>query len=209
MNSYIALGYNCNHNCKCCPLSTYDKLHATLKVNEIQHIVDSILYPNLRNNIQALNQIRKDVTISGGEPFLNSEIFELLEILLKNDVNVTVLTNSTSLKEKSIFDKLNNILSIDSNRKDHFGIVTAIHSSDNKVHDWMTGCENSLWDSIEGIDNAVSIGISVTIKIIISLVSISNLKNTVEYIDEHFPDSVAIQFCGMDYCGSAQKIKMI
>lgn len=207
MNSYIALGYHCNHHCRCCPLSTYDRLHATLKLDEIRHIIASILHPQLNDNVNDLDKIKRNITVSGGEPFLNPEIFELLDILLSNDAHVTVLTNSTCLKEKEALDRLNQVLSVNPSRIDHFEIVTAIHSSDNKAHDWMTNCENSLWDSIEGIDNIISLGVLATIKIIISKVSILNLKNTVEYIDEHFPDTVAIQFCGMDYCGNAQKNK--
>lgn len=172
MNSYIALGYNCNHHCKCCPLSTYDRLHATLKLDEIRHIIASILRPPLNDNdnVHKLDHIKQNVTVSGGEPFLNHEIFELLDILLLNGVHVTVLTNSTCLKVEKVLNRLNQVLSVHPGRKDHLGIVTAIHSSDNKVHDWMTDCENSLWDSIEGIDNVISLGISVTIKIIISSV---------------------------------------
>lgn len=200
MDAYIALGYKCNHKCKCCPLSTFDRLHAELEYDIIKQQISAIIDENkIRND-------KLHVVISGGEPFLNANIYNVLSILLKNNAYVTILTNASLLKEKAVLENLKEVLYNNKiNYNNRLEIVTAIHSSDNDVHDWITGCKNSFWDSIEGLDNMTALKIAVTVKIILHKKSVDNLMETVKYLDEHFPVSVGLQFCGMDYCGNANK----
>jgi len=200
MDAYIALGYKCNHQCKCCPLSTYDKLHSELKYDDIQQQISAIINESIAKNDKL------HVVISGGEPFLNANIYDVLGILLRNNAYVTILTNASLLKNECVLNRLKSVLyDNNANYGNRLEIVTAIHSSDNDIHDWITGCKNSFWDTIEGLDNMTTLRIAVTIKIILSRKSVDDLIKTVQYIDEHFPLSVGLQFCGMDYCGNAKK----
>ena len=46
INSYIALGYKCNHNCLNCPLSTFDRLHGQLDTNIIKKNITKLCSEN-------------------------------------------------------------------------------------------------------------------------------------------------------------------
>lgn len=196
MDAYLALGYKCNHSCKCCPLTTYDRLHAAFTKEELQNNIDNIL-------IHKETDSHINITVSGGEPFLNENVFLVLSKLLADNVRVTVLTNATCLSLLDYQKQLKSLIKQHKNK--YFRIVTAIHSSNNEKHDYLTGCEGSFWESIKGLEFASSLPISVTVKIIINKLNYTDLENTVAYIDEHFPMNVDIQFCGMDYSGRAEK----
>ena len=196
MDAYLALGYKCNHSCKCCPLTTYDRLHAEFTKEEIFERIYSI-------QIKQEADSQKNVTVSGGEPFLNENAFLVLKELLANNVRVTVLTNATCLSLSDYQKQLKSLIQQYKNK--YFRIVTAIHSSNNEKHDYLTNCDGSFWETIKGLEFASSLPISVTVKIIINKLNYTDLKNTVAYIDEHFPMNVDIQFCGMDYSGRAEK----
>ena len=197
MNAYIALGYACNQSCLCCPLTTYDRLHKQLSLEHLNQRITDLL--NKKNN----NKIN-DV-LSGGEPFLNPNIFDVLLTILNHGFNITVLTNSTQIIEPNIQAELKKIIELNKNFKKQLKIVSAIHSSNNEIHDYLTGCNGSLWKTLEGLDYMVSLGISVTVKIILNNVNKDSLLDTIKYLDEHFPVDVKLQFCGMDYSGRAGK----
>lgn len=198
MDAYIALGYACNHSCLCCPLTTYDRLHKQLSLEELNQKIANLL--NKKGDDNTIN-----VVLSGGEPFLNPNIFDVLLTLLTNNCNVTILTNSTQIIKPDIQTRLNKIIEKDNVFRGRLRIVSAIHSSNNEIHDYLTGCKGSLWETLEGLDYAVSQNIPVTVKIILNKANKHSLLDTVKYLDEHFPTDVKLQFCGMDYSGRAEK----
>ncbi len=198
MDAYMALGYTCNHSCLCCPLTTYDRLHKQLPLEELNQKIANLL--KKRSNDKAIN-----VVLSGGEPFLNPNIFDVLLTLLTNNCHVTILTNSTQIVKPEIKKMFNKIIENNNDFRSQLRIVSAIHSSDNEIHDYLTGCKGSLWETLEGLDYIVSQNIPVTVKIILNKANKKSLVDTVKYLDEHFPIDVKLQFCGMDYSGRAKK----
>ena len=188
--SYLAVGYECNHKCMCCPLTTYDRLHKRLKFEEIVECVALIKKSNTANHI----------VLSGGEPMLHPDFFKILEYVVKQGFYITVLSNSSMCSNREFVRKLRSI--IPDNR---FDIVTAIHSSTPAIHDRITGVEGSLLETLEGIDNLVDNGIPVTIKHIFNQISLSTVVETFQYLEKHYPPQVAFQFCTMDYSGRAGK----
>ena len=95
INSYIALGYTCNHKCINCPLSTFDRLHGELDR-------DGII-----NNVKKLSKNKDNlhITISGGEPTLNPNFLDVLKILGESNSYITILSNSTTCKDENmVFD---------------------------------------------------------------------------------------------------------
>lgn len=198
MDTYIALGYACNHSCICCPLTTFDRLHSQLSVEELQAKISLLLEG-------ASTSIEQNVVLSGGEPFLHPAFYDLLKKLLGASINITVLTNATQLATPSAQAKISEIIMFQQEKRPRLQIVTAVHSSDNAIHDRITGCEGSLWDAIKGLDFAVKSNLDVTVKVILSKANAETLVDTIAYLDEHFPAHVAIQFCGMDYSGRAAR----
>lgn len=189
-SSYLALGYECNHNCICCPLTTYDRLHKRLSYEEIQKRLDKLSYADSQ----------KHLVISGGEPMLHPQFQRIIEFAGEKGFHITVLSNVSLCKDRGFVKEL----------KSHipdgcFDIVTAIHSSVPQIHDSITGIPGSLLDTLEGLDNLVSAKIPVTIKHIFSRKSLGTLIETIQYLEQHFPPQVAFQFSTMDYSGRAMK----
>lgn len=188
-SSYLAVGYECNHNCVCCPLTTYDRLHKRLAFDEIE---------------SRLNEIdggkEKHLVLSGGEPMLHPQFKKIVELARDKGFCITVLSNVSLCKDKEFVENLTKYIP-----KANFEIVTAVHSSYPEVHDGITGVKGSLLDSLEALDNLVSAGISVTVKHIFNKKSIGTLQETIQYLEQHYPPQVGFQFCTMDYCGKAGK----
>ncbi len=188
--SYLAVGYECNHQCICCPLTTYDRLHKRLTFEEIKERVALI----------KSQYMVKHIVLSGGEPMLHPDFLKILEFLAKEGFRITVLSNASCCKEREFVRKIKKGIPV--GRVD---IVTAIHSSTPVIHDKLTGISGSLLETLEGLDHLVEEEISVTIKHIFNRISLSTIIETFQYLEEHYPPRVGFQFCTMDYSGRARK----
>ena len=185
-SSYLAVGYECNHKCICCPLETYDRLHKKMELFDIMKRIDRI--PQAENN---------HIVLSGGEPMLHPDFYKILDYLSKNNFYITILSNSSRCKDSEFAKLLASYEQLD--------VVTAIHSSNPKIHDEITGISGSLLDTLEGLDNLVEVGVSITIKHIFNKITLPTIIETFDYLEKHFPPKVGFQFCTMDYSGRAKK----
>lgn len=188
--SYLAVGYDCNHKCICCPLTTYDRLHKKIELADIMGRIDRI--PKSEDNY---------IVLSGGEPMLHPDFFEILNYLSQKNFYITILSNSSKCKDIGFAKKLAEYPQID--------VVTAIHSSSTKIHDEMTGISGSLLETLEGLDNLVEEGVAVTIKHIFNKRTLPTIIETFDYLEKHFPPQVSFQFCTMDYSGRAKKNRSV
>lgn len=188
-SSYLAAGYECNHECICCPLTTFDKLHRKISPEDILRRIENIPAPEEGQE--------NHVVLSGGEPMLNPGFWEILDCAARKGFTVTVLTNATMCSNAAFAKRLAEYGQID--------IVTAIHSSRPQIHDKMTGTPGSLLKTLEGLDNLVAEGVPVTVKHFFSRVTLPHVLDTFEYLEKHFPPQVGFQFCTMDYSGRAWK----
>lgn len=100
----LQLTEKCNLCCKHCFVSS------TLSGNEMEYDkIENILLPHL---IQA--NVKK-VTLTGGEPFVFSRLLDVIRLLNKNGIQISVCTNASLITEKFIDE----ILDID---KIHFNV---------------------------------------------------------------------------------------
>ena len=194
INSYIALGYTCNHKCINCPLSTFDRLHGELDR-------DGII-----NNVKKLSKNKDNlhITISGGEPTLNPNFLDVLKILGESNSYITILSNSTTCKDENmVFDIIDSLgSSYDLSR---LNFVSAIHSYDKDVHDSLTGVVGSFDETIKGLENLIKNNIHVIVKIILNKVSSMDLSKTIDFICSHFGSVVSLELCATDYAGRCGK----
>lgn len=194
VNSYIALGYKCNHKCLNCPLTTFDRLHGELDK-------DTII-----NNINQLskNKDRLHITISGGEPTLNPNFLDVLKILGSNNCWITILSNATTCKDIKMVDDIINSLGpkYDYNRLNY---VTAIHSYNKKIHDKLTGVPGSFDETIKGLENLSKRNIHISIKIIMNKVTCKDMTKTIDYLCNHFKTNMSLELCATDYAGRCGK----
>ena len=142
VSSYVALGYKCDHNCMNCPLSTYDRLHGQLDEKILMKHIEE-----LSKNKDELN-----ITLSGGEPTMNPHFFEVLEILGKANAYINILSTATRCKDKEFVDRIIKSLGegYDFRRLNY---ISALHSSNQAIHDKLTGKEGSQLETLKGLEN--------------------------------------------------------
>lgn len=99
---WINTGTRCNLACENCYIEsspTNDELEF-ITLNEVEEYLDEI---------NELNLGTKNISFTGGEPFLNKEMIPIIELCLEKGFNVLVLTNAYRAIDKyiAVLDELN------------------------------------------------------------------------------------------------------
>lgn len=194
VSSYVALGYKCDHNCMNCPLSTFDRLHGQLDEKILMKHIEEL----------SKNKDNLNITLSGGEPTMNPHFFEVLEILGKANAHINILSTATRCSDKEFVDRIIKSLGegYDFGRLNY---ISAIHSSDQKIHDKLTGKDGSHLETLKGLENLLERGINIRIKNIFNKISSPTLDKTIEFICYNFSKYASIELCSMDYSGRCAK----
>ena len=89
--AYLYLSTYCNLKCRHCWINPHFSPEKALKNDEL----------NMKTLIAALEECRElgmsSIKLTGGEPFLRKDIFDILEYGEKKGFNIIVLTNGTFL----------------------------------------------------------------------------------------------------------------
>lgn len=85
----ISLTYRCNLRCKMCSLANLLPQEEELYTNQVFHIIN-----------EAKNYGIKEVLLTGGEPFLRRDIFEICEHSFKNGLRSVITTNGTLIDDR-------------------------------------------------------------------------------------------------------------
>lgn len=151
---------SCNLKCKHCYASAGKKLPNELTYEENLGIVDQL-------EAMGINYI----TVSGGEPFSKTYVFDIIKHIRQKNIHVMVTTNGT-LMDQDVVDKLKE-LEVDS-------VQISIDSYDRDIHDEFRGVPGCFDKAIEGIKLCKKNGIKVSI---MSTLSAINRKNINKLID--------------------------
>ena len=185
MQGYFTLNYYCNQKCITCPTSSNQKK------------LESIEFENLKKNIlESYHKGMKQIVLSGGEPFAYKDIHNVISLLYDLDLGVTILTNGTLINDV--------IINLLTPLKERLTIVTAIHSSDENVHDYVTGVKGSFNKAFYNLKTLNKLGFNVHIKIILNKLNYLNINTLFNLIENNFCNKVLINICSMDYCGVAK-----
>lgn len=189
MNAYFALGYACNHHCIFCPCGkkedrrSYTPIPTEIVADYIQQV--------------CANKDIKSITLSGGEPTMQSNFIEILDLLAETRLYVNVLTNSDYLSKESIFKQV-----VEHANPKQVRFTTALHSIYPQIHDKITGVKGSFERSVNTLQRLGSYGYLINIKHIIHRDSYKDLTLYLQKMIDIFPyNNVGFIFCGMDYCG--------
>ncbi|MEW6686175.1 MAG: radical SAM protein [Candidatus Edwardsbacteria bacterium] len=182
---YCSLGYKCNNNCLTCPIDP--KLRETAFVKEKQ----------IRDFIEARGiGVGDKITFSGGEPTLYPKLISLTRWcaeLLGSEVEI--LTNARCLANSHLAEALSEIHRVQ--------ITTAIYSSERELHDQITRRKASFDETISGITQALSYGIRVVLKTVISKLNYRLLPDIFAMLLQRFPQVDDFIVYGTDWTGNA------
>lgn len=130
---YFNITYGCNSNCIFC--YSHNTRHGSATYNEID---SKKFFDYLEQNALSF---KDRVIINGGEPFLHSEIDEVLLGLMKYNCEVLIYTNGRSI--------IGHDLSALTNK---FRFIMPIHGYE-ILHDRITGITGSYQETMAGIDS--------------------------------------------------------
>lgn len=189
---YCAIGYVCNEKCVFCPCSEGAVSMPSLDFEEICQSIDEAI---------AERQI-ENVLLSGGEPTIHKDFFQVLEYIVSKKLKVSLLTNAIKLADMNFVDRLLAIVDV---RK--LDITIAFHSHLPEKHDALTQHPGSFELSLAGAHNLLACGVSLSVKNNIVNHTFRDLPGYVDWVNTAFPDNVTLLFCNIDVNGVALKNK--
>lgn len=181
---YLAITDRCNHRCVICP-------HGGT------HTDGYIAPPQLWETVEKAKAAGiRQVTVSGGEPFLYPAIFELLAHLADEGMAATILTNGTVLCEEAVFQKL-----LDNAPCAAVSFVVSIHSHHKEENDRLAGRDGSFVQSVAAVQRLAAAGYTVQVKHCVHKGNYRYLRAFAYWFTKTFPSVVRLHFCNIDYCG--------
>ena len=142
----ISVTDRCNFRCRyCMPRERFNEDHtflpkrAFLSFDEIEKVVRSTISLGLEK-----------VRITGGEPLLRKNLPELISKLSKLDIDIALTTNASLLKKNAKALRLAGL-----NR-----VTISLDALDPELHKQMSDSNISVDSILEGIDEAVRVGLS-------------------------------------------------
>lgn len=186
---YLAVWYQCNQKCLGCPVNQNENKDKSLTLEEIVAHLDAV-------SEQLQPGERVEVTISGGEPTLHPDFFEILEVLKRFGFYVALLTNADRFGNREFCD--NFLKHVDIAR---LTVVTTIHGSRKEIHEQQNGTAGSFERSIRGLQYLSFRGVNVSVKHCITAENYTDTADFIRFVDDSFHPSVSIQLWGLDYAG--------
>ncbi|MDP2939676.1 MAG: radical SAM protein [Candidatus Omnitrophota bacterium] len=133
---YLYFSKYCNLRCRHCWIDPEFSTDRTPKDNEL----------DVKSLFLALDECQKlgmnSVKITGGEPFLRADIFELLDYIKDRNLNVTFETNATLIKQKEARALKQVKVS---------QVAVSIDGPNARIHELLRGIKGSFAEAIEGI----------------------------------------------------------
>lgn len=160
----LKIGFRCNNNCAHCVVA--DKRFA-------KDIPLEQIFTEIEKVPESL-----EIQITGGEPTIYPYLPEILAKCRETNHCTIIQTNGTGFSDTEFFKKCLPYL-------DHVHI--AIHSCYPEIHDKIVSSDGMWKRTIEGFDNLIKEGVSITTQTVLSKYNISSLYDTYCFIQEKAP----------------------
>jgi radical SAM protein with 4Fe4S-binding SPASM domain len=115
------------------------------------------------------------LTLTGGEPLLHPDLFEIVKYARKIPMTVTIFTNGTLITEEHV-DKF---------KKLGVKVVISVDSFNEQTHDTFRGKKGALKKTLQGITLLRAGGLPVSISVSVSQLNKHELVDTLKYFREH------------------------
>ena len=189
---YIEITNACNLNCSFC--------FAHGGEHDDQPALDE-----LKNAVRTISEKCKKplLQLSGGEPTLHPEIFEILRYLAAKPIaRVGFLTTGERFCQPEFMKKVLEIMPAERLR-----ITVALHSFDAQKHDDFVGRVGSWQESYEALQAASRAGIGCSLKYIISRPTYRDFEEYVREYYARFSPNVELTVCNLDFCGVGEELR--
>ncbi len=115
----------------------------------------------------------RSVSLSGGEPFLRSDIMKIIEYMLKNNIYPLISTKA-------------NLSGQIARHLSEFGlrdIQVSLDSSDQDVANFLSGSSNYYEECLESIKNLVNYGIKVNVNCVVTSFNVKQIPSLLDLVD--------------------------
>jgi His-Xaa-Ser system radical SAM maturase HxsC len=180
----ISLTQRCNNFCVMC----YEP-HLFQNHPSFEELKEQIL--SLKNP--------QEIYLSGGEPTIRNDLAEIILFIKKTfpSIKVNLITNGRMFFYKDFTKKIKKT-KIDR-------IITEIHGSNAEIHDSITQVKGSFHQTIEGINNIISEGLNLELRIVINKLNYKDLENIAVFICDNFKNISNVVFFPINIWGNAYK----
>lgn len=188
----IRVWNKCNNNCIMC--SNY--FVRNLEENERD-------FRSMLSRIKEKEPNPKEITFTGGEPFLNPGIFDLIDRFRKMypQSEINILSNGRLFYYKRYCLKL----------KKHFDsemmIAISILGQNSQIHDSITLTEGNFKQTVAGIKNLLALGIKIELRVIVLKQNFKCLKDIAKFISKNLRNVDYVVFIFVDLVSKALKNK--
>jgi SynChlorMet cassette radical SAM/SPASM protein ScmF len=173
---YLYFKY-CNLRCRHCWINPPHSSTQGLKSDEL----------DMSSIISALDECRelglRSIKITGGEPFVRRDIFELLEYLKRNNVGINIETNAVLIRQKEA-----GALKAASVRQ----VAVSLDGPDAAVHESLRGVKGSFDDALKGVRALIDEKLNVQIITCLWKGNADRVKDTIAFAASLGASSVKI-----------------
>ncbi|MFC2135182.1 radical SAM protein [Bacteroidota bacterium] len=180
----IKVGYSCNNDCFHCVIADKRRNLLTEKkpvdrsTEEIFHHIN-----------ESKENGAKAIVLTGGEITIRRDCFDIVEhALSKNFENINMQTNGRMFYYKEFAERMASYPTIN--------LIIALHSTNEEVHDKITGAKGSFKQTVQGIKNLKKAGIGnrVGIKFVLSKKNYKEAPDMVRLAKKLVAGSISITF---------------
>ena len=153
----------CNLRCKHCVVSGGEAERDGLNTHQCFELINEFAEFGITQLI-----------LSGGEPMMRDDFFEIAEYAAKKEIFVQVATNGTLIDENASqrFARIDACLQV------------SLDSSEPSIHDQFRQSPGSWNKTIKGIKNLVQAGVPVTLAATVTTINIGNIPSLYKYAKE-------------------------
>ncbi|UCC91781.1 MAG: radical SAM protein, partial [Candidatus Aenigmatarchaeota archaeon] len=160
----IVTGFLCNNHCKFCSVG---ERRINRPLEEIKREID-----------RAVEEEPYEINLTGGEPTIRKDIFELISYARKKVNIVRITTNGRLLYYEWFAKKL-----VEAGLT---GAIFSLHSSDAKTHDYLTSVKGSFGQLMKGMENLSKIVEDISVKTVVNTLNYKQLPAMVKKTIDRF-----------------------
>lgn len=173
--SKIKITYQCNNNCIMC--TTGKDRFSYLNKEPILRLIEGLADKNY-----------EELTLTGGEPTISKDFFEILDFIrLHKFREVRLETNGRFFYYTSFLDRV-------INKKVIHNYVISLFGSCGPTHDKITGTPSSFFQTIGGIKNLIERNENVTVNLVIMKNNFSEIFSTYNLLKDMHIKDISISF---------------
>jgi len=180
--------FRCNNNCISCISNTsLSEGRGDPPWEQIKFVIDTV------------DQKKDYLGISGGEPTLRNELFNILSYARERhpDLYIFIVSNGRMFSYMEYAKKLAGL------GLDNFMVGIALYGPDAGIHDSITRSAGSFAQTVQGIKNLLELGIPVEIRVVINRLNYTALDMIAAFVVREFPSASRMVFLNMKMTGNA------